>query len=351
MREHFAASRFREAVEHYRRELQAEQGRRPELVLLAAMAATRIESLELAEELATLALGRFTRIGDSDGRMRALNLLGAVNFKHGRLAQAEQCFSRALRFAFQLDDSLFIARTSNNLATIADLRGDPTAALALYRSALLSYQRLGDRRGTAETYHNLSLTYRQMEQWEEAERVSTEALRHADVLHSHALLALAVCGRAELHLELGEVDVAAKSLDRAACIADDADNAVSVGDVQRVRALVALRRRDFATARDCAEEARKIAEQHGNALLLADAHAASALALRALGDAATAEARYTLASAGYASLGATHFGARFERHWTGKSDAARRRSLDSGVRRERRRTFRTESDLIPDDTL
>jgi tetratricopeptide (TPR) repeat protein len=350
MRDLFAASRFREAVEHYRRELQAEQGRRPELVLLAAIAATRIESLELAEELAALALGRFTRIGDSDGRMRALNLLGAVNFKHGRLGEAEQSFSRALRFAFQLDDTLFVARTSNNLATIADLRGDPATALALYRSALLSYQRLGDRRGTAETYHNLSLTYRQMERWDEAERVSTEALRHADVLHEHALLALAVCGRAELHLEHGEVDVAARSLDRAACIAEDADNAVSLGDVQRVRALVALRRQDYTTARDCAEHARTVAVQYGNALLLADANAASALALRALGDTALAEERRKLAADGYAALGATHFATCFERQWSGRAES-RRRTLTNRGGHDRRRKSPTESELIPEDTL
>ena len=316
MRELMAASKFREVVEYYRREIHAEQGRRPELVLLAGIAATRIESLELAEELAGLALGRFTRIGDTDGRMRALNLLGAINFKHGRLTQAEQSFSRALRYAFQLEDTLYIARTSNNLATIADLRGDPHAALALYRSALLAYHRMGDRRGTAETYHNLALAYRQMARWEDAERVSGEAVRHAEVLHEGALLALTICGRAELYLERGEVDVAGRSLDWATRVASESDNAVSAGDVERVRALVALRRGDYRSAEESAERARAIAEKYQNALLMADANAASALALRAQGSHQKAEERHDLACQGYMALGATHFCERFEREWS-----------------------------------
>ena len=316
MRELFAASRFRDAVDHYRREHQAERETRPELALLAAIAATRIESLELAEELATLALGRFTQVGDTDGRMRALNLLGAVHFKHGRLREAERSFSLALRFAHQLGDTLFVARSSNNLAAIADLRGDPQTALGLFRSALLSYQRLGDRRGTAETCHNLSLTYRQMSRWEDAERVSADAVRHAELLNELTLLALAICGRAELYLERGEVDLAARSLDRACRVAETTDNAVSVGDVMRVRSLVALRREDYKTARECAERAHEVAVRFGNALLLADSNAAMALSLRGLGLDDVAEQRRERALTGYESLGAKHFRARFERAWS-----------------------------------
>ena len=54
------------------------------------------------------------------------------------------------------------ARASNNLASLAQLGERPEVALSLYRSALISYQRLGDRRGMAETHHNLGLVFRQL---------------------------------------------------------------------------------------------------------------------------------------------------------------------------------------------
>src|SRR6478672_5662993 len=67
-------------------------------------------------------------------------------------------------------------------------------ALGLYRGALLAYQRLGDRRGTAEAYHNLGLIYRQLGDWRSAEDATGEALRHAEVLGERGLLALATTG-------------------------------------------------------------------------------------------------------------------------------------------------------------
>jgi hypothetical protein len=64
-----------------------------------------------------------------------------------------------LELARQLDDTLMAAHASNNLASVAHLRGEPETSLSLYRVALLAYQRLGDRRGTAQTYHNLGLSF------------------------------------------------------------------------------------------------------------------------------------------------------------------------------------------------
>ena len=99
---------------------------------------------------------------DDDGHMRSSNLLGVIAFEQGFLDQAHQSFTVALAIARALKDTLMTARVCNNLASLADLRGSVQDALTLYRSALLSYQRLGDRRGTAESYHNLGIVFRQM---------------------------------------------------------------------------------------------------------------------------------------------------------------------------------------------
>ena len=84
----------------------------------------------------------------------------------------------------------------------------------------------------------------------------------------------------------------------------------------RVRSLVALRREDYKTARECAERAHEVAVRFGNALLLADSNAAMALSLRGLGLDDVAEQRRERALSGYDSLGAKHFRARFERAWS-----------------------------------
>ena len=84
--------------------------------------------------------------------LRAFNLLGAVAFERGALDDAASRFEMARALARQLGDTLFQAHAANNLASVAHLRGDAVTALSLYRAALLGYQRLGDRRGTAQTF-------------------------------------------------------------------------------------------------------------------------------------------------------------------------------------------------------
>ncbi|HEU4698677.1 MAG TPA: tetratricopeptide repeat protein, partial [Gemmatimonadales bacterium] len=185
LRELVRASRFQEALALHRRLADAAEAgaaRRAEIELLAATAATRVGDLERGEALAGAALERFHERVDADGRMRALNLLGAIAWERGRLDAAAACWSEATALAHQLRDSLVAAHASNNLALVAHLRGQPEVALGLFRTALLSYQRLGDRRGTAQAYHNLSLSFRQLGDRREAESTAREAVRHAELV-------------------------------------------------------------------------------------------------------------------------------------------------------------------------
>jgi tetratricopeptide (TPR) repeat protein len=315
LRELVRTGRFREALDRYRLE-EARPAEAPaDARLLAATAATRLGQYADGAALAEQALGRFGARGDLDGKMRALNLLGVLAFERGHLAEAEEYLAEALRLATHLDDSLLAARASNNLASVLHLRGRPDEAVGLYRGALLSYQRLGDRRGTAETYHNLGLTYRQMAEYQEADKAVGQAVRHAEFVGEPALVALTVTGRAELRVEAGDASVAQPELERAAMLAERAGDIVGLAEVGRVRALAALRRGSAEAAAREAEAARATAEEHGVALLQAECAAITALAWRALGD-PRAEARRAEAAAGFTALGATRLLAAFEVRWS-----------------------------------
>src|SRR5919108_344957 len=202
------AGRFQDALEQFRALETTPESLRPDVQLLAATAATRLNDLDLGSSLASEALERFRSRGDWDGRMRALNLLGAIHWERGQIADAERCFGEALLLARELKDGLMLARASNNLASVAHLQGRPDEAAALYRGALLAYQRLGDRRGTAETYHNLGFAYWQAGEWREAEDAATNAVRHAEVVGEPGLLALVLGSRAELSIERGGLALA-----------------------------------------------------------------------------------------------------------------------------------------------
>lgn len=312
LRQLVEAGRFREALDAQSRWGPDAAGR-PEVELLSATAATRIGEYSLGVTHAEAALDQFRRRADSDGRMRAMNLLGAIAFEQGRLDDAERCFGEALDQARVLEDTRMAAHASNNLASVAHLQSRPDLALSLYRSALLEYQRLGDRRGTAQTYHNLGLAFRQRGDWEDAEDSSLQAVRHAEQVGEPELLALAVMGRAEFHLLRDELGLAERELTRADQLVQDATDEVGLADAGRLRGLLALRRGDPAAAVVVAREARAVAERIGRVQLMAECTAVLATALHRLGLEAESAPFRTEARAIFTRLGATNMLQDFER--------------------------------------
>lgn len=315
LRELVRTGRFGEALEWHRRLEGLPAGRRPDAQLLAATAATRLGDFPAAEALALEALRQFHARGDADGRMRSLNLLGVIRFERGRLAEAEEAMAEALNLATRLGDTLTAARACNNLASANHLRGRPDEAVGLYRGALLAYQRLGDRRGTAEAYHNLGLVYRQLGEWREAEDATGEALRHAEVVGERGLLALATTGRAELMVERSQLAQARQELERAGRWAAEAGDEVGGAEVERVRAVVALREGNLERALEHAESARNTALAFDSAVLVAECAALAALTLKRLDRLPEAEGRRAEAEAAFRSLGALRLLERLAEDW------------------------------------
>jgi tetratricopeptide (TPR) repeat protein len=315
LRDLLREGRFKETLERYR-EIDAQpEGRRPDVQLLVATAATRLGDLVMGESLADEALRHFHRRGDWDGSMRSLNLLGAIQWERGQTTQAGTFFAEALRLARELNDSLMLARACNNLASVAHLQGRLDEAAALYRGALLAYQRLGDRRGTAETYHNLGLAYWQVGGWSEAQDAADEAVRHAEIVGNRSLLALVLAGRAEIRVERDDVALAERELERAQKLALEVADEIVGAEVDRVRGLAALRRENWELALEHADAARRVALEHDSALLLAECAGIAARALRALGRIKEAEERRSEAEAGFQMLGATTLLERLELDW------------------------------------
>jgi tetratricopeptide (TPR) repeat protein len=298
------AGRFQDALEQFR-DLTVPESRLPDVQLLAATAATRMGELDVGTNLSVEALGQFSTRGDRDGRMRTVNLLGAIHWERGHIADAEWCFAEALRLARQLEDSVMLARACNNLASVAHLQGRSDEAAALYRGALLAYQRLGDRRGMAETYHNLGFAYRQAGEWREAGSAAANAVRHAEVVGEPGLLALVLGAKAELSIERDDPALAERELQRAAGYAEQSGDEIGRAEVHRVQALNALHQRNWHEALEHASTARAVAVTHDSVLLAAECAGIAARAFKALGQPGESAAHRAEAEAGFRQLGAT----------------------------------------------
>lgn len=283
-----------------------------EEILFGATAATRRGELAAAESQATGACERFRAAGHLDGRMRALNLLGVIRFERGAPGEAEGAFAEALELARQLRDTLMAARASNNLASVFHLQGHPHIALGLYRQVLLDYQRLGDRRGTAETWHNIAIVHRQLRDWDAADAAAAESLRHADLAGDRGMLGIAMAGKAELDLDRGDLALAAQELERAGELARETGDEVGGAQVQMLRAVAELKGGEYARALDTAGTALALTRELGVPLLEAEATAVAARAARAMGNEAEAERHRTQAIELFTRLGAAGFIERFE---------------------------------------
>lgn len=115
--------------------------------------------------LASLAI--CLKTGHAEGQVSTYNSLGALHFEQSDLLRAASYWHMALELA-QKDNLKLSAQITNNLGALANVQGRWQQALAYYAESLPRFERIGYRRGLAETYHNIGMTYADAARWAEA---------------------------------------------------------------------------------------------------------------------------------------------------------------------------------------
>ena len=280
--------------------------RRTVYALLAAEAHGRMGAYAEAERWAQAALAIARARGERHAELRARNYQGAIALERGDVAAAEPHFAAALELARALEDHAAQARCLNHLGIIGNLQGDPRAALASYQLALGAYQQAGSMRGMAETQHNIGISWRELGDYARALAAADEAVRLADQqVRDEALSALAIAGRAELHLLQGDAELAAAELAVAAAAYERLQHPVGLAEVWRLQAGAARARGDVPGAVALLSRAATLARGQGSAHTLAEVERDLGAALEASGDHAGARAARERATALYRRLGAT----------------------------------------------
>lgn len=309
-----ARGRYADAFRAYR-ELGESERSEPDVELQAARAASYLGELDSARSLAGSALEGYEVTQNELGRLAAINVQGAIAFERGDYRSAASAFREVFEVAMRKEDYRMIARSLNNLASVASVEGRSTLAVNYYRSALLAYRRMRDYRGQAETFCNLGIVHRQAAEFEKAEVAFEDAVYHAGLDGDPYLLALAWTGRAELHLERTLLSEAARDLERADEMAALAGDEIGRTEIGRIRALLALARNEPLKAHAHAGETRERARRRGLRLIESECCAISACALKRLGSPHEAESFRAKATAGLRALGAKVLLERFERDW------------------------------------
>lgn len=241
-----------------------------------------------AEEYLRPRLVVVDRGGDRAAGRRALNLYGVAAFELGQMEDADRAFSRALEWARADGDDLLIARAMNNLGQIANVRGAHESALSIYHLAIPVYQRLGNQRGLAETYHNMAISYRDLGQLERADECERRTIEYARDLPHHRLVALAQAGRADGALQTGDAALALAGAKRAAEDFARLGDPAGGADALRIQGSACAALARYTDAYEVLDRAIALAAQHGNPVIEGETRRALAEAALVAGDTATA---------------------------------------------------------------
>lgn len=284
-----------------------------ELDLLHGEALTRSGEERRACEVLRVAIPKLADDPDPGLHRRAINLMGVASFATGELGEADAAFQRARELATDADDLLLQARTSNNLGTIANLQGQGDSALSHYRVALATYQRLGQNRGLAETYHNLAITCRDLGELEQADEHELRALEYASHGAAPRVAAMARIGRAEVALRRGDAPFAEMTAILAADELSALGDPLNESDARRLVGAARVKQGRSREALESFASALSLAQSRGHALNQAEILRDRAEAWLQQGDRAKARDDAQAALALFSSLGAQREVALLER--------------------------------------
>jgi tetratricopeptide (TPR) repeat protein len=303
-RELAAAGRHTEVIAYLGAREASELEGSPDLALLYGTAHARIGRHDEGRRWLEVALDEARKRNEQAIEGRALNARGAVALVGGRLDEAADYCTRALMVASRDGDVGTAGRCSTNLGIISHLRGRHAEAIASWEIALAAFDRAGWRPGVAQCHHNLGLTYRDQGALDRALTEADWAVTEAEASGDQTLWALALRGRAEIHVAQGELGLARRALDEVRAIRTRVPDPADEAEDRRALALVLAGEGELVAAEHALRDVMVLAERYRRPQLLAEATRDLAMVLRRAGRNAEAQAAARAAQAIFARLGA-----------------------------------------------
>jgi tetratricopeptide (TPR) repeat protein len=252
-----------------------------------------------------------SRLGYDAGRAHALNCLASLAQRRGDMVMTEILLTDALTLARQCDETQLVGMIHQNLGIVADIRGNPGAALAHYRTSLRTFESTNDLQPMCWVLNNLGYLYLKEEQFVESREALDRALGIARARGDLMAEGIIEENRAELRLMRGEMDEAQVSIDRALEISVQREDDVRRGAALKQRGAYERMSGRPDAAADTLRVALTLSAVGEDALLGAEILYQFGLALNAAGDSETAKDVWQAALEAFERIGA--------RQWAGRT--------------------------------
>lgn len=185
-----------------------------------------------AEPLYQRSLEISTRLEYDAGRAHALNCQASLAQRRGDTAATVRLLTDALALAEQCGETRLVGMLQQNLGILADIQGNPTAALAYHRVSLCTFESTNDLQLLCWALNNVGYFYVKEGHYAEAREAFDRALGIARARGDLMSEGIILESSAELHLVLGETREAFVAVGRALEIAEQRGD-----DVRRAAAL------------------------------------------------------------------------------------------------------------------
>ncbi len=242
---------FVHQVDHFARWTPAERQikvRVDSLRLAGAVALTRSGAgAAIARWRESLSLAR--SIHDSAGEGAALGNIGIGLWRNGAIDSASWYLARSRALAAAIGDRRTAANALVAEASIARDAGDLATASALYQSAIVAHQRIGDDRGVAAGDNDMGLIARARGDTARARQWFETALRRNRTAGRLSVAADNLVNLANLDVDAGNRAEAASDYAQALAIRRQRGERAGTAPILRDIGLLAMRRSDFDSAR------------------------------------------------------------------------------------------------------
>ncbi len=190
----------------------------------------------------------YRELNDNGGLAKCENLLGSIYGERGDLAKAKAYFLNSLTLINTENDVELTANLETNLGVLENIQGQTDDSIKHLTNALVSYNKLGDKRRITETKHNIGMVYLELKDYESALAAFDEAIEIAKQGGYMSTLSLIYLAKSQVLVAMDDFYYASEFADKALDISHSTDDKLTSADSYRVKGIIERSRKNFDAA-------------------------------------------------------------------------------------------------------
>ncbi len=143
---------------------------------------------------------------EQEGKAQAYNSISILYFEQGEYGLASENWHKALEIISNFETGTRLAaKIHNNLGILENVQGNFQNALAYYSESIPRFEKIGNTLGLAEVYHNMAMTYCDLDRWSEAEMYYNKSHRLAREVGDIRLQSIIKLNRVKIYLNINDL--------------------------------------------------------------------------------------------------------------------------------------------------